>query len=94
MSCYGEARSLVVRNVTLDAVNYLSEEETFHGRVTEDCGVIAWNHVSTPKKIYSKDPIKEAASPFAAAVNGCTCTGCIDLKAGAIYKMESIHSFL
>jgi hypothetical protein len=28
------------------------------------------------------------SSPFAAVVTGCTCTECIDLKSGVMYKMK------
>jgi hypothetical protein len=41
-----------------------------------------------PRKIYSKDPIKKATSPFADIVSGCTGTGYIHLKSGVIYKMD------
>jgi hypothetical protein len=66
--------------------------------------VIVWNPASNLKKIDYKEAIvslkkKEPPhSPFVAevAVSGCTCTGCIYLKAWVIYKMECnncVHPF-
>jgi hypothetical protein len=31
---------------------------------------------------------QDNTTPCAALVNGCTCYGCTDLKAGVIYKMK------
>jgi hypothetical protein len=42
------------------------------------------------------DLSQDTTTPFAAVVNGCTCAGCTDLKAGVIYKMKCyncVHRF-
>jgi hypothetical protein len=37
---------------------------------------------------YVIDLYQDISTPFYGVVNGCTCDGCIDLKAGTIYKMK------
>jgi hypothetical protein len=46
------------------------------------------NHDVVHNNIHCKGLTKDPSSPFAAVVSGCTCTGCIDLKSGVIYKIK------
>jgi hypothetical protein len=47
--------------------------------LSQDCDVF---------QIHCKGLIKDTPSLFVTFVNGCTCSGCIDLKYGVIYKMK------